>query len=306
MVGVHCLIVTSDVKGAGATARRMAVRESSTWGAARARGEAARPSTSGDRLVGRTTAVKGIRVNLRSTSRGRAGEACGAARVPTATVLLAAAMLVAPGACVASAAAEPCSDVDVIFARGTFEPPGVGVTGQAFVDALQARLAPKTVEVTPVDYPASLDFANGAGAGVADASRQVTAAVARCPKTDIVLGGYSQGAAVSGYVTSDSVPTNFPLPEGITGPMPPEVARHVSAVVLFGTPSAGFLNFLVRDAPPIEVGHLYTAKTVELCAAEDPVCSPSGNDRGAHGAYASNGMTDQAADFTARAIQRSA
>ena len=33
-----------------------------------------------------------------------------------------------------------CPDVEVVFARGTFEPPGVGATGQAFVDALRARL----------------------------------------------------------------------------------------------------------------------------------------------------------------------
>ena len=38
-----------------------------------------------------------------------------------------------------AAAAEPCPDVQVIFARGTFEPAGVGVTGQAFVDALTRK-----------------------------------------------------------------------------------------------------------------------------------------------------------------------
>ena len=89
--------------------------------------------------------------------------------VMAAAVLVAAGVL-APDTLVATAAAEPCPDVYVIFARGTFEPPGVGATGQAFVEALQTRLAPKTVEVSPVDYPASLDFTNGAGAGVADAT----------------------------------------------------------------------------------------------------------------------------------------
>ena len=33
-----------------------------------------------------------------------------------------------------SAAANPCPDVEVVFARGTTEPPGVGGVGQAFVD----------------------------------------------------------------------------------------------------------------------------------------------------------------------------
>lgn len=226
--------------------------------------------------------------------------------VMAAAVLIAAALLIAPGHLIATAAAEPCPDVDVIFARGTFEPPGVGVTGQAFIDALQARLASKTIAVSPVDYPASLDFTNGAGAGVADTSTQVTDEASRCPNTKIVVGGYSQGAAVSAYSTSDTVPANFPLPDGITGPMPPEVARHVAAIALFGKPSAGFLNLLVHDAPPIDVGHLYAPKTIDLCVPEDPVCSPTGNQQGAHGSYATNGMADQAADFTAHAIQRPA
>ena len=222
----------------------------------------------------------------------------------TAAAVLVAAGVLAPDTLVATAAAEPCPDVDVIFARGTFEPPGVGVTGQAFVNALQTRLASTTVEVSPVDYPASLDFTNGAGAGVADATTQVTDEAARCPKTKIVVGGYSQGAAVSAYITSDTVPVNFPLHEGLTGPLPPDVARHVAAIVLFGKPSTGFLNFLVHDAPPIDIGHLYSPKTIELCVPEDPVCSPTGNQQGAHGSYATNGMADQAADFTVHAIAR--
>ncbi|WP_422749961.1 cutinase family protein [Mycobacterium sp. WMMD1722] len=215
-----------------------------------------------------------------------------------------AATLTAPGGLVAIAVAESCPDVDVIFARGTFEPPGVGVTGQAFIDALQARLAPRTVEASPVDYPASLDFTNGAGAGVVDASAKVTDEASRCPKTKIVLGGYSQGAAVSGYVTSDTIPATFPLPEGITGPLPAQLAGHVAAVALFGKPSPAFLDFLVRGAPPIDIGHLYAAKTIELCAPGDPVCSPTGDQRQAHGSYPTNGMVDQAVDFAVRAIQR--
>src|SRR6476619_6646131 len=57
-----------------------------------------------------------------------------------------------------SAAAEPCPDVEVIFARGTGEPPGVGGVGQAFVDALRSQVGSKSVEVYPVNYAASSDF----------------------------------------------------------------------------------------------------------------------------------------------------
>jgi cutinase-like protein len=200
-----------------------------------------------------------------------------------------------------TAAAEPCPDVQVIFARGTFEPAGVGVTGQAFVDALTGRLAGKSVDVYPVNYPASLDFATAAD-GVIDASNKVRDVAASCPNTKMVLGGYSQGAAVVAYTTEDAVPPGFNLPDGITGPMAPEVANHVAAVALFGKPSSGFLQMIYTGAPPITVGRLYTGKTTDLCIPEDNVCSPTGTDNGAHTLYAENGMTAQAADFAARRV----
>ncbi|WP_156763966.1 cutinase family protein, partial [Mycobacterium sp. 852002-50816_SCH5313054-b] len=56
-----------------------------------------------------------------------------------------------------SAAAE-CPDVQVVFARGTGEPPGVGGTGQAFVDDLRSRVGGKSLDVYPVNYPASNDW----------------------------------------------------------------------------------------------------------------------------------------------------
>jgi hypothetical protein len=40
------------------------------------------------------------------------------------------------GPVIPSASAAPCPDVEVVFARGTFEPPGVGDTGQAFASSL--------------------------------------------------------------------------------------------------------------------------------------------------------------------------
>lgn len=199
-----------------------------------------------------------------------------------------------------AAPAAPCSDVEVVFARGTFEAPGVGATGQAFADALTSRLGAQTVDVYGVNYPASLDF-EAATAGIADAGSRIETIAATCPDTKIVLGGYSQGAAVAGYTTFDTVPAGLTLPAGI-GPMPASVAPHVAAVVLFGTPDNWFLNIVDRDAPPVTVGGLYAPKTVQLCAQGDPVCFPGGLDRSAHSSYKSNGMAEQAADFTANAL----
>ena len=213
-------------------------------------------------------------------------------------VLFAMCVLVGPPFGVPPAASAPCSDVDVMFARGTFEPPGIGQTGQAFVDALRSRVGGRSVDVYPVSYPASLDFATAAD-GVIDASAKVRNVAASCPNTKIVIGGYSQGAAVIGYITADAIPAGFIPPAGISGPMPADVANHVAAVALFGKPSNGFLNSIDRDAPPITVGHLYSGKTIDLCIAEDPICSPNGSDNGAHTLYAENGMAGQAADFVA-------
>ncbi len=196
-----------------------------------------------------------------------------------------------------SAAAAPCPDVEVVFARGTSEPPGVGDTGQAFVDSLRSRLGNRSVGVYAVNYPASLDFPTAAD-GVIDASSHVQNMATNCPATEMVLGGYSQGAAVIGYITSDAVPAGYIPPPGITGPMPAGVADHVAAVALFGRPSNDFLNRF--GAPPITIGRLYKDKTIDVCANGDPICSVDGNDSAAHVLYASDGMDSQAVDFALR------
>lgn len=196
----------------------------------------------------------------------------------------------------ASADGASCANVEVVFARGTLEAPGVGATGQAFVDALNARLQGNTVDVYGVNYPASLDFGRATD-GIADASNRIQSIAANCPATKIVLGGYSQGAAVAGYTTASSIPDGFALPATISGPMPPAIASHVAAVVLFGTPDEWFLGLADHNAPPITIGAPYAGKTLQLCAAGDPVCFPGGMDRGAHSAYKVNGMAVQAADY---------
>jgi cutinase len=180
-----------------------------------------------------------------------------------------------------------------VFARGTTEDPGVGPTGQAFVDALRARLGPRSMNVYPVDYPATMDFPTAID-GVRDASTHVEVTAANCPKTQIVLGGFSQGAAVAGFVTSNVIPDG--APEGVPNPMPPDVANHVAAVALFGKPNARFMRAI--NQPQVDVGPAYAAKTIDLCVPDDFVCS-SGRDFNAHTQYAETGMVDDAATFTA-------
>ena len=195
-----------------------------------------------------------------------------------------------------AAFAQPCPDVEVVFARGTTEDPGVGPTGQAFVDALRPRLGPRTMGVYGVDYPATLDFPTALD-GVRDASAHVEATAANCPNTKIVLGGFSQGAAVAGFVTSNTIPDG--APDGTPNPMPPDVANHIAAVALFGKPNARFMGAI--NQPQVNVGPAYAAKTIDLCVPDDFVCS-SGRDFNAHTQYAETGMVDEAATFTANHV----
>ncbi|UVO13080.1 cutinase family protein [Mycobacterium sp. SVM_VP21] len=204
-------------------------------------------------------------------------------RILTVVGLSSCALLCWPGP--GEAAASGCPDIQVVFARGTGEPPGVGWMGQQFVDALRWRTWGRTVDVYPVDFPAVPEFGPSA-AGVSDAADHIRDTVASCPSTQMVLGGYSRGAALIGYLTEPSARLGAPLA--------PAAADHVAAVALLGRPSAAFLNSI--GAPPLEIGSGYTGKTIDLCAPGDPVCSVGG-DGAAHAAYAANGMTAQAADF---------
>ena len=227
------------------------------------------------------------------------------ARFVAAILLTACGLLSAP---ITIAAAQGCPDVEAVFARGTGEPPGVGGIGEPFVDQLRTAIGPKSLDVYPVNYEASSDFgdrvqfAQSVVDGIKDAGSHIEATAASCPKTRIVLGGYSQGAAVAGFVTSASIPAGIPseymafLPK----PMPPEIANHVAAVTLFGKPSNQWLQNY--GAPAITIGPLYVPKTDELCAPADTICNgdTSGAPSFAHAEYPVNGMTAQAADFAAR------
>ncbi|OBI85564.1 cutinase family protein [Mycobacterium sp. 1245805.9] len=228
----------------------------------------------------------------RSTNMRRFTTSLGVAAASAAFALLGAP---APGV-----SADPCPDVEVVFARGSGEPPGVGGVGGSFVDALRGQIGGRTLGVYPVNYPASTDFGNSDFPltvidGIRDAGSHIESMAANCPKTREVLGGYSQGAAVAGFVTSASVPPGVPA-NAVPKPMPPDVANHVAAVTLFGTPSGPWLQ--KYGAPVIAIGPLYQPKTLELCAPGDGICG-DGNDAFAHVSYSVNGMTSQAATYAA-------
>ncbi len=143
-------------------------------------------------------------------------------------MLAAAALLVAPAAPPA-AHAQGCPDIEVVFARGTDEPPGLGRVGQAFVDSLSGRVGGRSVGSYAVVYPATFDFLAAAG-GANDASAHIQYMMANCPNTRLVLGGYSQGAAVIDVIAA------VPFPAvGFTNPLPPNTPDFVAAIACSAT-----------------------------------------------------------------------
>lgn len=196
------------------------------------------------------------------------------------------------GVAAPAASAASCPDVEVVFARGTGEEPGAGPVGNAFADGLRSDASERSVDVYAVDYPATDQWATGIE-GVRDAGLHVVSMAENCPNTEMVLGGYSQGAAVMGFVTSPAVPDGID-PDAAPRPLDPEVANHVSSVVLFGTPNERAMHFLGQ--PPVAIGPIYQAKTIELCVPEDAVCS-DGLNFGAHNSDSYGDMINQGVDF---------
>ena len=195
-----------------------------------------------------------------------------------------------PIAIPSASAAPDCPDIEVVFARGTDEPAGIGNVGKAFVDTLRPMVKGSTIGTYAVQYPASWDFMKAA-AGATDMSKRVQATAARCPKTKIVMGGYSQGAAVVDVVATSPV-----AGLGYSAPLPAAVVPRVASVVVFGNPSARLGQPLTRMSPD------FGARTADLCNTNDPICS-LGRDWNAHITYPKSGLIKLAAQWVTRHVQ---
>jgi cutinase len=194
-----------------------------------------------------------------------------------AAVPIAVAMVIAPAAMPFSttallpSASAACPDVEVVFARGRQEPPGVGAVGDAFVNALRSKVG-LSVGVYGVNYPADLDAASGAR----DIGDRVRSMASSCPNTRMVLGGYSLGATAADLMTR-------------ANRLPPGVSEHVAAVVLFG-------NGGKRLGP----APAYADRTIDQCADGDPICGRGMNwPSHLQPSYLGSGLVDQAASIVA-------
>lgn len=206
-----------------------------------------------------------------------------ASRVFAGAPLMVVAYLSGPaaGSLAPTAAADDCPNAEVVFARGTGEPVGPGGPGQAFYDSLTSQLPGKTITLYPVNYPSTTDYVNSAHAGADDAVAHVQGTAANCPNTKIVLGGYSQGAAVMDLTSHR---------------LSPQVANHVAAVALFGNPQSSYSKSLSDSQIPA-IDPSYSPKTIDICLPNDNICAEGGSIV-AHLGYVPD-STNQAATFVA-------
>ncbi|EFC81230.1 cutinase family protein [Parafrankia sp. EUN1f] len=187
------------------------------------------------------------------------------------------------------AVAATCSDVDIVFARGSGELAGLGITGTPFVNSLKTNLTGKSVSSYAVNYAADL-AQTSAGPGATDMTRHVKSVAASCPNTKFVLGGYSQGASVTDI--SIGIPTLLGSGETI----PTNLAPRVAAVVVFGNPLALYGQHIPTASA------LYGSKAKEYCNLGDPVCAAGVNTL-AHLTYGYDGSTTSGAAFAAAKVR---
>ncbi|TGZ81845.1 hypothetical protein EX30DRAFT_235070 [Ascodesmis nigricans] len=110
-----------------------------------------------------------------------------------------------------------CPPLEIIFARGTTEPQGLGTLGAPLQREVNALIPGTTA--TAVVYPASANFMASASQGSTWATDYLNKQAAACPQTKFVLGGYSQGAMVVHGVNPDA-----------------SVKDRIVAVAVFGDP----------------------------------------------------------------------
>ncbi|AMU27498.1 cutinase family protein [Mycobacteroides abscessus] len=208
-----------------------------------------------------------------------------------AAVVSVAAIMLTTGLAVVipATASAACPNVEVSFARGRSQPPGLGNIGDAFVSALRNRV--KNLSVYAVRYDANTDVGGGAN----DLSAHLQQTANNCPDTKLVVGGYSLGAGVVDTALGVPGPVQIGNFFSFDNPVPPEVGDHIRAIVTFG-------NIVNRFAPVQSLAGAYGDRVLDLCNDGDPVCMDGNQDTWkSHTSYPP-ALINQAADFAAARV----
>ncbi len=91
----------------------------------------------------------------------------------------------------------------------------------------------------------------------------------QCPSTSIVLGGYSQGAAVIDMLAGVPPLGNKIGEIGSAPPLPRVCVPAIDAVAVFGNPATKFGNPITSS--------VFGGRAIDLCKDGDPICSGGRN-----------------------------
>lgn len=170
-----------------------------------------------------------------------------------------------------------CRENIFLFARGSTEVGNMGtVCGPPTSDGIKAALGARNVATEGIEYAAALstNFLPGGAdpAGIREMQRLLRKANQDCPDSTILVGGYSQGAALVHRAVEDQ---------------PQAIKNQIAGIVTFGDTQ----NLQDRGQVP----NFPREKTKVICATGDLVCVGTLTITPAHLTYGRNAQ--EAADF---------
>lgn len=174
-----------------------------------------------------------------------------------------------------------CSQLEIVTARGTWEPQNFGLLLPSVVNKIRSQLTGTNISTYDVVYPAQPSFATSAPQGVTNLIQHLNAEAAQCPSQEYILLGYSQG----GLVVSDAL-VDTGRAYGGTGTLSAAARANIDAVGNFGsmrftagmpynkgTPEAG-----KQSLSPVRAGALDSVadRMIDFCYNDDWVCQGDG------------------------------
>jgi len=163
-----------------------------------------------------------------------------------------------------------CWEILFFFARGSTESGNMGsIIGPPLANDLRAAFPNGQVGVQGVVYDAALgtnyDAYGADPIGISYLEKVITGTVSSCPNTIIVVGGYSQGAALAARALSV---------------LSTSITSHVVGAVLFG--------FTQNEQDGGRIPNYPTSQTKVYCALGDLVCDGTLIITAAHLSYGSD------------------
>jgi Cutinase len=211
----------------------------------------------------------------RARSRARRSIALLAAGLMLATTMVA-------GSTSKAEAQLGCSQLEIVTARGTWEPQNFGFLLPQVANRIRSGLAGTSVSTYDVVYPAQPSFATSAPQGVTNLIQHLNTEAQTCPNQEYVLLGYSQG----GLVVSDAL-VDTGRAHGGTGTLSAAARAQIDAAANFGSmrftagqaynagsPEAGRQSLL-----PVRAGALsaWADRFMDYCYNDDWVCQGDGS-----------------------------